>query len=422
MFEFHSKVGLLTLGVMLLTWGGIFALGHERQPDIHHPISEQTTYIVRTSLLALLIYGTLLYLLNLDIFSRLLSLIYSLVVIVLYSLIALIMKMSLKIMKDPERRLIVLPSHDSGDAHRAYHEITQAGFEVAGAIADGKVSSQIPVLGSIRELESILEQHAFDSVILHPSLPREEVEYCIQECLLRGIPTELLIGHYTLSAPRFEIVHLPYGAAVRMLPHRNDPVGQSFKRLTDIVLSSLALVVLAPFLLAIMVLIKVSSKGPVFFVQKRAGLHGRVFSMIKFRTMVENAEDLKASLLTLNEMNGPTFKMKNDPRVTPIGRFLRKTSLDELPQLWNVWLGHMSLVGPRPPIPSEVSQYEPWQRRRLSVRPGITCIWQISGRNEIDFERWMEMDLEYIDKWNYMQDWVILLKTIPAVLKRRGAS
>jgi lipopolysaccharide/colanic/teichoic acid biosynthesis glycosyltransferase len=144
--------------------------------------------------------------------------------------------------------------------------------------------------------------------------------------------------------------------------------------------------------------------------------------MLKFRTMVENAEALKAQLASVNEMDGPVFKMKKDPRITPIGRFLRKFSIDELPQLINVLRGDMSVVGPRPPVPSEVARYEPWQRRRLSVRPGLTCIWQVSGRNEISFEQWMYMDLQYIDNWSFLKDVGLILKTLPVVVTGRGAS
>jgi len=169
--------------------------------------------------------------------------------------------------------------------------------------------------------------------------------------------------------------------------------------------------------------IKITSPGgPIIFRQKRSGMNGRVFTLYKFRTMVPNAEALKASLEAKNEMDGPVFKIRNDPRVTRVGRILRKLSIDELPQLWNVLRGDMSIVGPRPPIPAEVERYERWQRRRLSMRPGITCIWQVSGRNNVDFKRWMEMDLEYIDNWSLALDFKILLKTIPAVLSSRGAS
>ena len=258
--------------------------------------------------------------------------------------------------------------------------------------------------------------------MLHPGLAANEIEESNHACQLRGIPTELLIGSMSLIDTLHEVVEMPYGTAIRILPHRSAPIAHALMRLTDIFLAALALLILSPVLLLLMILVKATSHGPVFFVQKRVGLRGRHFPLIKFRSMVVNAEEIKDSLHHLNEMSGPVFKIKNDPRVTPVGKFLRKTSLDELPQLINVLLGHMSLVGPRPPLPKEVEKYEPWQRRRLSVRPGITCIWQISGRNNIDFDRWMKMDLSYIDTWSYMRDWYIMFKTIPAVLFHKGAS
>src|SRR6185312_11615398 len=162
--------------------------------------------------------------------------------------------------------------------------------------------------------------------------------------------------------------------------------------------------------------IKLSSKGPVLFKQVRVGLYGRQFHMLKFRSMVVNAEELRAKLAKNNEQTGPVFKMARDPRITPIGRFIRKFSIDELPQLINVLRGEMSVVGPRPAIPSEVNQYQAWQRRRLSVRPGLTCVWQVSGRNEIGFEEWMYLDMQYIDNWSLAQDFQLIFKTVPVVL------
>ena len=163
-------------------------------------------------------------------------------------------------------------------------------------------------------------------------------------------------------------------------------------------------------------------KGGIFFGQQRSGLFGREFKMWKFRSMVSNAEEMRVALEEQNEMDGPVFKIKHDPRITRVGRFIRKTSIDELPQLWNVLVGQMSLVGPRPPIPAEVAEYERWQMRRLSMRPGITCIWQVSGRNNVDFETWMKLDLQYIDNWTLFLDIKLLLKTVPVVLLRQGAS
>jgi lipopolysaccharide/colanic/teichoic acid biosynthesis glycosyltransferase len=171
----------------------------------------------------------------------------------------------------------------------------------------------------------------------------------------------------------------------------------------------------------IVLLIRLTSKGPALFRQKRIGLNGRKFTMYKFRTMYNDAEQRWSESHLKNEMHGPAFKMKDDPRITPLGALLRKYSLDELPQLWNVVIGDMSLVGPRPPLPLEVSLYRGWQRRRLSMRPGITCIWQVTGRNRItDFNEWVKMDLDYIDRWSLLLDFQILLKTFPAVIKGTG--
>jgi exopolysaccharide biosynthesis polyprenyl glycosylphosphotransferase len=193
------------------------------------------------------------------------------------------------------------------------------------------------------------------------------------------------------------------------------------KRVLDIALSALALMILAVPGAVIASLIKQTTRGPVLFRQERLGLNGRPFTLYKFRTMRHETEERRAEFLLKNEMQGPVFKMRNDPRITPIGRFLRKYSLDELPQLWNVLTGDMSLVGPRPPLPSEVNLYQGWHRRRLSMRPGLTCIWQISGRNRIsNFEEWARMDLKYIDEWNLWLDIKILLKTVPEVLKGTG--
>jgi len=169
------------------------------------------------------------------------------------------------------------------------------------------------------------------------------------------------------------------------------------------------------------VLIKLTSRGPILFKQQRVGRHGRPFNMLKFRSMVVNAEELKAKLMALNEQAGPVFKMRSDPRITAVGRFIRKFSIDELPQLVNVLRGDMTLVGPRPPVPHEVAQYEPWQWRRLSVPPGLTCLWQVSGRNEIGFQDWMYLDLQYIDHQNLGQDLNLLLRTVPAVMSGRGS-
>ena len=193
------------------------------------------------------------------------------------------------------------------------------------------------------------------------------------------------------------------------------------KRIIDIIISTVLLIILLPIFICIILLVKVTSKGPLIYKWHVIGKDGKPFTGYKFRTMILNADYLKTSLLKSNEMTGPVFKMKYDPRITKVGKFLRKYSLDELPQLWSVLKGEMSLVGPRPAGPKEWSQYEEWQKRKLSVTPGMTCLWQINGRNEVhEFDEWVKMDLEYIDNWNILLDFKILLKTIPAVLKGTG--
>jgi exopolysaccharide biosynthesis polyprenyl glycosylphosphotransferase len=193
------------------------------------------------------------------------------------------------------------------------------------------------------------------------------------------------------------------------------------KRLFDVFSALIAILLLAPLLTLAALAVKLTSDGPVLFSQMRVGKGGRLFRFYKFRSMVTDSETLKASLMTRNEKDGPIFKMQHDPRITPVGRFLRKYSIDELPQLLNVLNGDMSLVGPRPPVPAEVVQYEEWQLRRLSVAPGLTCIWQTSGRSRITFDEWMRMDLEYIDTWSFGLDLKLLLKTVKAVLVADGA-
>lgn len=193
------------------------------------------------------------------------------------------------------------------------------------------------------------------------------------------------------------------------------------KRALDLLLGSILLVVALPLIAVAAILIRLDSPGPVFHRAVRVGRGGRKFVFLKLRSMQRDAEELRGLLLHLNEAQGPAFKLTNDPRVTRVGRILRKTSLDELPQLIHVVQGHMSLVGPRPPFPEEVERYEPWMLRRLSVRPGLTCLWQIRGRSDLSFEEWMRLDLEYVDRCSLRLDATILLLTIPAVISGRGA-
>lgn len=217
------------------------------------------------------------------------------------------------------------------------------------------------------------------------------------------------------NSPQINSVSVALAPIIHRLEYR------FIKRAIDVIISVIGLVFLLPLFLIAGLLIKLTSSGPVFYAWDVIGRCGRPFRGYKFRTMLQNADELKSQLTTQNEMVGPVFKLKNDPRVTPLGRFLRKFSIDELPQLWSVLKGDMSLVGPRPAGSQEWEQYEPWQRRKLSVTPGLTCLWQVNGRNKInDFDEWAKMDLEYIDNWSIWLDLEIILKTIPAVLSGTG--
>jgi exopolysaccharide biosynthesis polyprenyl glycosylphosphotransferase len=240
-------------------------------------------------------------------------------------------------------------------------------------------------------------------------------------CEELGIRTRVVADFFPTSTSRLSLEFLDTLPLITFSTVPDQESAILAKRLIDVLTAAVLLTLLAPLMLLTAGLIKFTSRGPVFYRQVRCGLYGRKFSLVKFRTMIEGAEDRLWEIKHLNEMDGPVFKMRNDPRVTPLGRFLRKYSIDEIPQLWNVLKGEMSIVGPRAPLSEEVRFYSIRQRRRLSVKPGITCLWQVSGRSDIDFHQWMNMDLYYIDHWSLWLDLRILLRTIPAVFTGRGA-
>ncbi|MFP2898585.1 exopolysaccharide biosynthesis polyisoprenyl-phosphate hexose-1-phosphate transferase EpsZ [Corallococcus sp. 4LFB] len=280
------------------------------------------------------------------------------------------------------------------------------------------------VLGPADELERLLRTLPVSEVYIAGNTLKqgESMQAAIKLAERFGVPFALPAHSFRLDRARpVESRAVADGylhfAAVAPKPHQ-----MAMKRLFDIAVSAVALWALLPLFAVVAAAIKLTSRGPIFFKQLRTGQHGKPFYMMKFRSMVVNAEELKERLAAQNEQTGPVFKMKNDPRITGIGRFIRKFSIDELPQFLNVLRGEMSIVGPRPPVPSEVAKYETWQRRRLSVRPGLTCIWQVSGRNQISFEQWMYLDMQYIDHWSLTGDLRLLLQTVPVVITGRGAS
>jgi exopolysaccharide biosynthesis polyprenyl glycosylphosphotransferase len=281
-----------------------------------------------------------------------------------------------------------------------------------------------PVLGSAKELESVLRNRVVNEVYIATTAARHgaEVQEAINACERFGVPFALPACGYRVARAKPARSEAITDGYIHYVSVQHKPVQFVLKRVLDVLLSISALILLSPVLVITAIAIKVTSGGSILFSQRRVGLHGRTFEMLKFRSMVENAESLKHLLAAANEVSGPVFKMKRDPRVTRVGRFIRKFSIDELPQLVNVLRGDMSIVGPRPPLPSEVARYKPWQRRRLSVRPGLTCLWQVSGRNDVSFDEWMMLDMRYIDHWTLAQDLELMIKTVPVVLMGRGAS
>ena len=273
-----------------------------------------------------------------------------------------------------------------------------------------------------KDVKGLLERGGLDElIVVTDNEPLSEFTDTFLLCEELGVTARVVLNFFPHSFARTELEQF---GEFPLLSFSTTPTNEALffvRRIMDLVIVCIFGI---PILLVIgisSIAIRVTSPGPVFFKQERCGLNGRLFTMYKLRSMVNNSEQARFELETLNEMDGPVFKSSRDPRRTKVGKFLRKFSIDEFPQFYNVLRGDMSLVGPRPPLPQEVARYERWQRRRLSMKPGITCLWQISGRNEVSFQEWMKLDLTYIDNWSLLLDLKILLKTVPVVLLGRGA-
>jgi exopolysaccharide biosynthesis polyprenyl glycosylphosphotransferase len=298
------------------------------------------------------------------------------------------------------------------------------GFLFSGYNAPNQLWSyrDIPAIGNLSDLPRIIKSEQVDWLVFAvENAELGKIEKAVALCDEMGVRAIVLTDLYPARFASKRAVQFFDNPVLLFdtMPERRPAL--IMKSIFDRAVALGGLIIVSPILLLTSLIIMIFAKGPILYKQERLGKNGKKFTMYKFRTMIPDAEKLKDSLNELNEMDGPVFKIKNDPRITPLGRFLRKTSIDELPQLFNVLKGDMSLVGPRPPLSNEVVQYDPWQRRRLSMKPGITCLWQIGGRNDISFSRWMEMDLNYIDNWSLWLDTKILAKTIPVVISRKGA-
>ncbi len=325
----------------------------------------------------------------------------------------------------PRRNILIVGAGDKArELGALISRYSDWGLKILGYVyANGDRDSGADVLGGVSDIPEIIENNVVDELIFVGSEPRDLD--CFRDvlaiCKEQGIQTRVAADFFPAKVSKVSMEFLENVPLITFGSRPDHPLSMFVKRVMDVLIASVLLVALAPLMVFIGVLIWLTSKGPIIYKQIRCGLYGRKFVLYKFRSMREGAEDVLWEIKHLNEMDGPVFKMRNDPRVTPLGRFLRKSSIDEWPQFWNVLSGDMSLVGPRAPLPEEVREYTRWQRRRLSVKPGITCLWQVSGRNEVDFHEWMKLDLHYIDNWSLLLDLKILLRTFPVVLMGKGA-
>ena len=328
----------------------------------------------------------------------------------------------------PARRTLIIGSGPiAAEVYRGFDANPQVRREALGFVdtdpQPALIGTGLPHLGPVGCVERLLMHEVVDEVLI--ALPvksrYEDIHRVIVACAIAGVSATHPAPIFTTGPGNHRMDRVAMATAMGR-PLAPKDLRQGVKRIIDVVGSAVMLVLLAPLLAVIALAIRWTSPGPVFFHQERCGYQKRTFRMLKFRSMVEGAERMQESLEDQNEAAGPIFKIKADPRITRLGRFLRRTSLDELPQFWHVLVGDMSLVGPRPMSLRDVSRFQdPWVMRRFSVRPGLTCLWQVQGRSSLSFEQWIALDLEYVDRWSLTLDAMLMLKTLPAVLKGTGA-
>lgn len=333
--------------------------------------------------------------------------------------------------RNPQHILIVGTNARAMEFAKKIEKRPELGYRLIGFVDDKwpglerlKEEGYVPV-SDFQHFRSFLRDHIVDEILI--SLPMKSLydqsSKIVALCEEQGITVRHLSNPFNLKQAQTKADELDSDAFVTIQTGAMQGMQMLIKRMLDFFIASVLILLFFPLFFIVVLSIKIISPGPVFFVQERVGLNKRRFQLYKFRTMVQDAEKKLAELEALNEASGPVFKIKKDPRITTIGKFLRKTSIDELPQLFNVLRGDMSLVGPRPlPVRDYNGFNKDWHRRRFSVRPGLTCLWQVNGRSNINFDRWMELDLDYIDNWSLGLDFKILVRTIPAVLRGSGAT
>lgn len=426
------NIYILFLPLLLLIWGSLlYHLGMYESFRVKK-LSEVLFIIFKTAIFGFLIFGSFTYIFKITYISRtFISLIFILAAVFI-GLEKIVLMQFLRYLRKKGsnyRNILIV-----GTGKRAQNFIgllnrhIEWGFKIIGLVDEneagkGEIISGCKVLGAFKDLPDIIHNNVVDEVLfVVPQSWLGKIEEIMHFCEAEGLKVSVAIDYFKLKFSRAKPAELN-GFPLLTFESTPDKLWHLLiKRLFDIVFAGIFLVLLSPVFGAIALAVKTASGGPVFLKQERCGVNGRKFILYKFRTMIADADSKLKDIFAYNEMSGPVFKMANDPRLTKVGKFLRKFSIDELPQLWNVFKGDMSLVGPRPPLPKEVQKYDNWQRRRLSMQPGITCLWQVNGRNNIvDFNQWMRLDLEYIDNWSLGGDFKILLKTIPVVLFARGA-
>jgi exopolysaccharide biosynthesis polyprenyl glycosylphosphotransferase len=428
--ELHPISFYIPIMALALCWWSAIAytLGLYRI-GIRRSDFEKVRVVLESAILMALFLGFLSFAFQLNLSRPLIALfaLYQVLLLLLARLIVAVHSRARAVPADGRSNILIignsLKARQMGELVARYREwgLRNLGF----VTVDGR--EELPrtdgVLGSVQDLPEIIEQKVVDEIIFVGESPKDLdcFEDVLQICQEQGIRTRVAVDIFPAKVSKVSMDFLENVPILTFSMTPDHALSLFVKRAMDVVLSALVLAFSIPFMFVIGALIRLTSKGPAIYRQIRCGLYGRKFVLYKFRSMKEGAEDVLWEIKHLNEMDGPVFKMRNDPRVTALGRFLRKSSIDEWPQFWNVLKGDMSLVGPRAPLPEEVKEYTRWQRRRLSVKPGITCLWQVSGRNEIDFHEWMKLDLHYIDNWSLLLDLKIILRTFPVVLLGRGA-
>jgi exopolysaccharide biosynthesis polyprenyl glycosylphosphotransferase len=390
---------------------------------------EKIRIVLESSIILALFLGFLSFALKLDL-SRPLIFLFMFYQAVLLMLARLVVVLHGKGRVHPSARhrqiLIVGNGSAARDMGALISRYSEWGLNILGYVETNGTGSGVrdhDVLGTVADIPRIVENQVVDEIIFVGGKPKDLdcLDDILAICKEQGIRTRLAANFFPVRVTNVSMEFLENVPIITFSSTPDHALSLLIKRVMDVTISITLLMLLLPVMILVGLLVKWTSPGPVLYRQVRCGLYGRRFRLYKFRSMQRGAEDVLWEIKHLNEMDGPVFKMRNDPRVTRFGRFLRKTSIDELPQFWNVLTGDMSLVGPRAPLPDEVREYTRWQRRRLSVKPGITCLWQVSGRNEIDFHEWMKLDLHYIDNWSLLLDLKILLRTFPVVLIGKGA-